>query len=164
MTSNFILLFSPFFYSRVTNNSIPPYNQESRLCRIFCLLAAHDIFVVRAIDKVIKPIAEYVKEWYNFFFQLLNLPKCLFYHTGLQYSENFIIFIGSISSLSFVDLSIISYNVFAQLVWLKTSRCKVLYTGGFLLTCWLKPKRAFFNGQTAFISSHRQIIDGNSQH
>ena len=33
-----------------------------------------------------------------------------------------------------------------------------------LLTCWLKPNRAFLSGQPAVILSHRQVFDSNSQH
>lgn len=78
ITSNFIPSQSPFFYFSVTNNSIPPSTWQSRAYSIFSLATINEIFFIKAIDKIIKFIAEYVRYWYNFFLQLLALPKHLF--------------------------------------------------------------------------------------
>ena len=53
----------------------------------------------------------------------------------LQYSEDFFIFVGSISYPSFVNPNIISYSMFIRLFYLKTDGYKVLYTSDFFLTC-----------------------------
>lgn len=61
VTSNSILLYKFLFYFRVTSNSIPLCSQELKACYIFPLAVADNIFVIGAINKVIKLIAEYIK-------------------------------------------------------------------------------------------------------
>lgn len=78
VTSNPIPLCSLFFHFRVTNNFIPLCNWELRAYRISSLVVANNIFVVRAIHKIIQPIIEYVKQWHYLFLQLFTLPKRLF--------------------------------------------------------------------------------------
>lgn len=50
-----------FFYFRVASNSIPPYAQQLRICRISSSLAADNIFLVKSIYKIIKPITQRVR-------------------------------------------------------------------------------------------------------
>ena len=72
VTSNSIPPRSPLFHFRVTSNfvpprsslfsnSIPPCTRQSRARSISSSAATDDIFLVGAIDKVIKPIAEHVR-------------------------------------------------------------------------------------------------------
>lgn len=49
------------FQSRVTSNSTLSYNQKSKTCNISILSAADNIFLITAIDKVIKFVAEHVR-------------------------------------------------------------------------------------------------------
>ncbi len=51
----------PLFWFRMTSNSIPPCSRQLRVCSISILATANDIFLIRAIDKVIEPIAERIR-------------------------------------------------------------------------------------------------------
>ena len=61
VTGNSIPFQSLLFYFRVTSNSISPYTRQSRACHISSLATTNDIFFVKDIDKVIKPIAKHVR-------------------------------------------------------------------------------------------------------
>lgn len=78
MISNSIPFCSSVFYSKITSNFILLCNLELKACQISFLMAADDIFVIRAINKVIKLIVKYVKQWHDLFLQLFPLPKRLF--------------------------------------------------------------------------------------
>ncbi len=49
------------FWFKVTNNSIPPYSRQLRARSISISATADDIFLVGAIDKIIKSIAERIR-------------------------------------------------------------------------------------------------------
>ena len=96
---------------------------------------ANDIFLVRAIDKVIKSIAEYIKSCHDLFLQLFALSKGLFQHTFLEYSKDFSISFNSIFCPSFANSNIISYYIYAWVVCLRANKCsKCLHTNYFFLT------------------------------
>lgn len=61
VTSNFIPPCSLFLYFRVTSNSILPGSRQLRARNFFFLVTADDIFIIGAINKVIKPILKYVR-------------------------------------------------------------------------------------------------------
>lgn len=57
----FICTFSLFFQFRVTSNSISLCSQQLKACSIFILIKTDNIFLVGAIDQVIKPIAKHIQ-------------------------------------------------------------------------------------------------------
>ena len=162
MTSNSIPPYSHFFYFKVTSNYIPLYSQESKACCIFFWQPLMTFLLLKVLTSLSRLLLN-ILDNETTFLQLLASPKHFFKHTFLQYIEDFFIFVSSISCSSFANPNIISNSVFAWLVCSKTGGYKVLCTGGFLLTCWLKPNRVFFSGQPIIILSHRQVFGKNSQ-
>ena len=56
-----LCIFYPLFRFRVTNNSILPYSLQLRAYNISILAAVNDIFLVGAINMIIKPIIEHIR-------------------------------------------------------------------------------------------------------
>ncbi len=81
VTSNSILSCSPIFHFRVTSNSILPCSRQLRNCNIFFLMAADDIFVIRAIDERIKPLLNILENDMTSFYNSLPCPNTCF-NTG----------------------------------------------------------------------------------
>lgn len=61
VTSNINLFQSLFLWLKIANNAIFPYFRHLRVCRNFGLAVVDVIFLIRSINKVIKPIAKHVK-------------------------------------------------------------------------------------------------------
>lgn len=66
-TNNSILPQNTFFHFRITSNPIPLYSQQSRACSISILTAANNIFLIGVMNKVIEPVAKYVRYLHNLF-------------------------------------------------------------------------------------------------
>ncbi len=83
-----------------------------------------------------------------------------------KYSEDLFISFNWISHLSFANSNIISYCIYAWLVYFKAlSRySKCLYIDCFLLTYWLKPNCAFSSDQIFVILSQSQVFNSNNQY
>lgn len=147
-------VYSSLFYFRVTNNFIFPCSRKSRAYSISIQPMTGNIFLIRAINKVIKFVAKHVRQWLNLFLQSLILFQYLFSYMFPEHSEDFFILFNSITCPSFANANIISYDIYVQLVDSKENRCSQgLHTGGYFLSFQFKLNLAFFDGQLLVISS-----------
>lgn len=56
-----ISIFYPLFQFRVTSNSTSLFSRQSRAHSISIVMTADDIFLVKAIDKIIKSVIEHIR-------------------------------------------------------------------------------------------------------
>lgn len=80
-----------------------------------------------------------------------------------EYDEDIFISLNLISYWCLVDLNMISYNIYAQLVYSNAGEySQSLYTCSFLLTFWLKLNSTLLHTQLLIILLQCQIFDSNS--